>query len=64
MHERGFVESLSSGRSAGTRRTGRLDAGAARSEVVPAFSESAEHIALTAKGIGGETPVEFGVLFA
>ncbi len=43
---------------------GRLDAGAARSEVVLAFSESAEHAALTAPAVGGENPAEFGILFA
>uniref|UniRef100_UPI0038D12AE6 DUF4214 domain-containing protein n=1 Tax=Craurococcus roseus TaxID=77585 RepID=UPI0038D12AE6 len=44
--------------------TGRLGAGVARSEVVLAFSESAEHVALTEKGIGGEASAEFGILFA
>jgi hypothetical protein len=44
--------------------TGRLDAGVARSEVVLAFSESAEHIALTAPAIGGEARGEHGILFA
>jgi hypothetical protein len=32
--------------------------------VVLAFSESAEHVALTAGAIGGEAPAEFGLLFA
>jgi len=42
-----------------------LDSGAAsRAEVVLAFSESAEHIALTAARIQSETPGEYGVLFA
>ena len=44
--------------------TGQLDAGAERSAVVLAFSESAEHLALTAPAIGGENPAEFGILFA
>ena len=44
--------------------TGALDAGAARSEVVLAFSESAEHVALTAANIQSENPGEFGILFA
>ena len=44
--------------------TTQLDAGMARSTVVLAFSESAEHINLTASNIGGESPGEFGILFA
>jgi hypothetical protein len=44
--------------------TGRLDAGVARLEVVLAFSESAEHIALTAGDVQSEVPSEFGILFA
>jgi len=43
---------------------GQLDAGVARSAVVLAFSESAEHVNLTAPAIGGENPAEFGILFA
>ena len=42
----------------------QLGAGVARSEVVLAFSESAEHVALTADAIGGEHPSQFGILFA
>ena len=42
-----------------------LDSGAAsRAEVVLAFSESAEHVALTAPRIQSETPGEYGILFA
>jgi hypothetical protein len=44
--------------------TGALNAGESRSKVVLAFSESAEHVALTAPAIGGETPAEYGILFA
>jgi len=44
--------------------TAQLDAGAARSAVVLAFSESAEHVALTAADIQSEDPGEFGILFA
>ena len=44
--------------------TAQLDAGMARSTVVLAFSESAEHINLTASNIGGKSPGEFGILFA
>ena len=44
--------------------TGQLDAGAARSAVVLAFSESREHVALTAGGVQSENPGEFGILFA
>jgi hypothetical protein len=44
--------------------TQQLDAGVARSKVVLAFSESAEHVKLTAPVIGGENPAEFGILFA
>ena len=42
----------------------RLDAGVARSAVVLAFSESAEHVALTAANVQSESPGEFGILFA
>ncbi|CAA9260673.1 MAG: Alkaline phosphatase [uncultured Acetobacteraceae bacterium] len=42
----------------------QLDAGVARSAVVLAFSESAEHVALTAANIQSENPGEFGILFA
>jgi hypothetical protein len=41
-----------------------LDAGAARSAVVLAFSESAEHVGLTARDIQSENSGEFGILFA
>jgi Domain of unknown function (DUF4214) len=41
-----------------------LDAGMARSAVVLAFSESAEHVSLTAGTIGGENPADFGIVFA
>ncbi len=44
--------------------TGQLDAGVARSAVVLAFSESQEHIDLTAVNIQSENPREFGILFA
>ena len=44
--------------------TGQLDAGVARSAVVLAFSESQEHINLTAGNIQSENPGEFGILFA
>ena len=44
--------------------TGALDAGAPRSTVVLAFSESAEHVNLTANSIQSENPNEFGILFA
>ncbi len=44
--------------------TGLLDAGMARSAVVLGFSESAEHVALTAANIQSENPSEFGILFA
>ena len=41
-----------------------LDSGAAnRAEVVLAFSESAEHVALTAARIQSENPGEYGILF-
>ena len=42
----------------------RLDAGVSRTSVVLAFSESAEHAALTAANIQSENPAEFGILFA
>ena len=44
--------------------TGVLDAGVSRAEVVLAFSESAEHVALTAPHIQSENPGEYGILFA
>ncbi len=45
--------------------TGVLDRGAAsRAQVVLAFSESAEHVALTADSIQSENPGQFGILFA
>ena len=44
--------------------TAQLDAGAARSAVVLAFSESAEHVRLTSANIGGEAQGEWGILFA
>ena len=44
--------------------TGQLDAGVARSTVVLAFSESQEHVDLTAANIQSENPGEFGILFA
>ena len=43
---------------------GQLDAGVARSTVVLAFSESAEHVNLTSANIGGENPGEYGIVFA
>jgi hypothetical protein len=42
---------------------GLLDGGMSRAAVVLAFSESAEHVALTAGNVGGENPADFGVLF-
>ena len=42
----------------------QLDAGVARSVVVLAFSESAEHVRLTSANIGGEAQGEWGILFA
>ena len=44
--------------------TAKLAGGMARLDVVLAFSESAEHVALTASQIQSETPGEFGILFA
>ncbi len=44
--------------------TGQLDAGVPRLKVVLAFSESAEHVALTAGQFQSEVPGEFGILFA
>ena len=44
--------------------TGQLDGGMARSTVVLAFSESREHISLTASTIQSDNPGEFGILFA
>ena len=44
--------------------TGVLNSGASRAQVVLAFSESAEHVALTAANIQSENPGEFGVVFA
>jgi Domain of unknown function (DUF4214) len=43
--------------------TSSLNAGTARSAVVLAFSESAEHIALTASDIQSDVPEQFGILF-
>ncbi len=43
---------------------GQLNAGTARSTVVLAFSESAEHVNLTANNIQSENPAAFGILFA
>ena len=45
--------------------TRALDTGAAsRAQVVLAFSESAEHVALTAADIQSETPGQYGIVFA
>ena len=44
--------------------TGVLNSGVSRAEVVLAFSESAEHIALTAANIQSESPGQYGILFA
>jgi hypothetical protein len=45
--------------------TGALDRGAlTRAEVVLAFSESAEHVGLTAARIQSENPGEYGIVFA
>jgi hypothetical protein len=44
--------------------TRALDSGIGRAEVVLAFSESAEHVNLTASNIQSENPAEFGILFA
>lgn len=44
--------------------TAQLAAGVPRSAVVLAFSESPEHVALTAPGIQSDNPAEFGILFA
>ena len=44
--------------------TGALNSGLSRAEVVLAFSESREHVALTAANIQSENPAEFGILFA
>ena len=44
--------------------TGVLNSGVSRAEVVLAFSESAEHVALTAANIQSENPGEYGILFA
>ena len=41
-----------------------LNSGVSRAEVVVAFSESAEHVALTAANIQSEVPAQFGILFA
>jgi hypothetical protein len=41
-----------------------LDSGAARSDAVLAFSESQEHILLTANAIQSNNPSEYGILFA
>jgi hypothetical protein len=44
--------------------TGAMARGAARSDVVLGFSESAEHRASTAQDIMSEDPASFGILFA
>ena len=44
--------------------TAVLNSGVSRAEVVVAFSESAEHVALTAANIQSEVPAQFGILFA
>ncbi len=44
--------------------TNALNSGVSRAEVVLAFSESREHIDLTAANIQSENPGEFGILFA
>lgn len=44
--------------------TGALNTGLSRAEVVLAFSESQEHINLTAGNIQSENPGQFGILFA
>jgi hypothetical protein len=43
--------------------TAALDAGHSRAEVVLAFSESPEHVALTAPAIQSDDPNAFGILF-
>ncbi len=44
--------------------TNVLNSGVSRAEVVLAFSESREHVTLTAANIQSENPGEFGILFA
>ncbi len=44
--------------------TGVLGSGVSRAEVVLAFSESQEHVALTAANIQSEAPGQYGILFA
>ena len=44
--------------------TGVLNSGVSRAEVVLAFSESAEHVALTAANVQSEAPGQYGLLFA
>ncbi|CAA9283492.1 MAG: hypothetical protein AVDCRST_MAG04-3915 [uncultured Acetobacteraceae bacterium] len=44
--------------------TGALNSGLSRAEVVLAFSESREHVALTAANIQSENPGQYGILFA
>jgi hypothetical protein len=44
--------------------TGVLNSGIGRAKVVLAFSESPEHVALTAAKVQSENPGEFGILFA
>ena len=44
--------------------TGVLNSGVGRADVALAFSESAEHVALTAADIQSENPARFGILFA
>ncbi len=44
--------------------TGALNSGLGRAEVVLAFSESREHVAMTAANVQSGNPAEFGILFA
>ena len=44
--------------------TGRLGEGLSRAEMLLAFSEGAEQIALTNSWIMNENPAQFGILFA
>ena len=44
--------------------TNVLNSGVSRAEVVLAFSESQEHVALTAANIQSENPGQYGILFA
>lgn len=43
--------------------TAALDRGMARSDIVLAFSESAEHMTMTAPNVMSENPAQFGILF-